>query len=81
MIRDWEAAIGLSNAMEIRQFAIMVKKPGISIYQCVQGFRMLQLLKHLGIGKNSELDNLDYDDAKEISTFIQVVHRIVKSNV
>ncbi len=77
-IRDWETSIGLSHALDIRDFAVMVKKSGMSIEQCVQGFRMVQLLKNLGIWKINEVGGWDYDDAKEISSFIQVIHRNCK---
>lgn len=69
-IGDWETAIGLSNALYIRDFAVMVKKSGMSMEPCVQGFRMVQLLKNLGIGKNNEVGDWDYADAKETSSFI-----------
>lgn len=48
----------------------MVKKSGMSMEPCVQGFRMVQLLKNLGIGKNNEVGDWDYADAKETSSFI-----------
>jgi len=58
--------------MDIREFAVMVKKSGVSIDKCAKVFRMAQLLKYLGIRKNNKIGDWDYDDAKENSSFIQV---------
>ncbi|MBA3285532.1 MAG: hypothetical protein H0U27_10810 [Nitrosopumilus sp.] len=56
--------MGLSNAMDNREFAVMVKKSDVSIDKCAKGFRMAQLLKYPGIRKNNEIGDWDYDDAK-----------------
>ena len=64
--------------MDIRDFAVMVKKSRLSMEQCVHGFRMEQLMKNFGIGKNNEVGDWDYDDSKEISSFIIVIHRNCK---
>lgn len=53
--------------MDIREFAVMVKKSGVSIDKCAKVFRMAQLLKYLGIRKNNKIGDWDYDDAKENS--------------
>lgn len=42
-------------------FAVTVRKSGISIKQCAQGFGILQLLKIFGIGGDHE-DTKYYDD-------------------
>jgi hypothetical protein len=68
----------ITNAMDIKDIAVMVKKSGLPMEQCVHGFRMVQLLKNFGIGKNNEVGDWDYDDSTEISSFIIVIHRNCK---
>ncbi len=70
--------MGLSNAMDNREFAVMVKKSDVPIDKCAKGFRMAQLLKYPGIRKNNEIGDWDYDDAKYIPSFIQVIHHNCK---
>ena len=48
-INRWKEAIGVSDIDELREFSVAVKKSGISIRQCAQGFRMINILKNLGI--------------------------------
>jgi hypothetical protein len=45
----------------------LVKKSGVSVKQCAQGFRMLQLMKNYGIqveddshGESEEIESIDY---------------------
>ncbi len=40
---------------------LQIKKSGLTIGQCAQGYRMSQLMKRLGINDNDEdeMDNLD----------------------
>ena len=73
-IRDWKAGIGHSHAEEIRDFSVMVNKSGISIRQCVQGARMVNILKHLGIKDTDETGNGDCDDADEIISFLKIIY-------
>ena len=40
--------MGVSSADEITDFASRVKKSDITIEQCAQGFRMINILKSLG---------------------------------
>jgi hypothetical protein len=77
-IKEWKLAIGNSDATEIRDFSVMVKKSGISILQCVQGFRMVHLLKNLGIKDTDEAGNGDYDATEEVISFLNIVHNDCK---
>ena len=45
IINDWKRGIGISDIEEIRAFAITVKKSGMSMAQCVEGYRMFHLIK------------------------------------
>ncbi len=51
----------ISNIEEIRDFYIEVKRTGISIGRCIQGYRTFQMMKHLGI-----IDDDDDDDENKI---------------
>ena len=39
---EWKKKIGKPEAEQIREFVVLVKKSGLSIEQCVQGFRIAQ---------------------------------------
>ena len=48
----------------------------MSVNQCAQGFRMIQLLKSLGNGEGSDGDG---DAVNEITSFIETIHIHCKS--
>ena len=54
-IREWKRMIGIPEIEALRDVIITIKKSGLSIQQCAQGFRMAQLMKDLGI------DDEDWD--------------------
>ena len=54
IIQDWRSKIMGTNIEEIRTFTSEVRKSGITIEECAQGFRIVQLLKKFGI--NDEFD-------------------------
>jgi hypothetical protein len=43
--KEWENKLGTSAAYEIIEFATLIKRSGITIEQCAQGFRMINILK------------------------------------
>jgi hypothetical protein len=49
IIQDWKSNIMGINIEEIRAFTSEVRKSGITIEECAQGFRMVQLLKKFDI--------------------------------
>jgi hypothetical protein len=61
IIRDWKNSIGSYDIQEIRNFITSCTKSKITIEQCIQGFRMVNILKDFGIDKNS-FDNVDGGD-------------------
>jgi len=67
IIKDWKDGINMPNVEQVRDFSTEVKKAGMSIGQCAQGYRMFQLMKNLGIdvddddNENDE-NNLDKPD-------------------
>jgi hypothetical protein len=54
-IREWKRGIKVPEIEALRDFTITIKKSGLSIQQCAQGYRMAQLMKGLGI------DDEDWD--------------------
>ncbi len=79
LVDNWKNNIGLPNIDEIRDFVVMVRKSGISIKQCAQGFRMLQLMKNLGIGEDDDKAKYDDDANNEISYFLETLYKPCKS--
>ena len=79
LINDWKQKIGTSSIDEITDFATLVKKSDVSIEQYTQGFRMINILKKIGIGNmdiaGEDGEDGDEDDShankyKEFSSFI-----------
>ena len=60
IIKEWTNKIDIPNVEEVRNFSILVKKAGLSIGQCAQGYRMFQLMRNLGIND----DDIDNDENK-----------------
>jgi hypothetical protein len=60
ILNDWKRGIGIPDIDQLRAFAITVKKSGMSIAQCAQGYRTAQLMKCLGV------DDDDRDDSSSI---------------
>ena len=48
LITDWKNKIH-PDIDKIRDFTVLVRKSNMSIQQCAQGFRMINMLKNLGI--------------------------------
>jgi hypothetical protein len=82
LVKDWKDGIDIPNIEEVREFAIAVKKSGMSMGQCARGYRIAQLMKNLGIADDTG-DNEDEDgdssrtiDSKyiEFSSFVQDIY-------
>ncbi len=61
IIKDWKSKIDISDVEDLRNYAVEVRKSGISIVRCVQGYRMVKLMKNLGIVDGND-DNNNYID-------------------
>jgi hypothetical protein len=48
-IKEWKREIRVPEIEALREFTVTVKKSGLSIQQCAQGYRMSQLMEDLGI--------------------------------
>ncbi len=66
VINAWTDKIGIPDIYEIRDFSIMLRKSGITLKQCVQSFRFIQILSNFGI--TDELDSSYIPDISK-STF------------
>ncbi len=53
-IKEWKREIRVPEIEALRDFTITVKKSGLSMQQCAQGYRMAQLMKGLGIDDDAE---------------------------
>jgi len=49
IIRAWINRIRIPDIAELREFSIMVRKSGITVKQCAQSFRFIQILANFGI--------------------------------
>jgi hypothetical protein len=78
IIKDWKKRIGAPDIEEVRDFSITVRKYGMSVNQCAQGFRTLQLLKSLDIGDGNDRGDGD-DDTIEITSFIEAIRMHCKN--
>ncbi len=78
-IKNWKNKVGIPNVEEVRDFTVLVRKSGMSIKQCAQGFRILQLMKNLGIGEHGKDDQYEDDVTNEISSFLNIVHQRCKN--
>ncbi|MDQ6723299.1 MAG: hypothetical protein M3Z01_03430 [Thermoproteota archaeon] len=88
IIKVWKRGIGISGIEETRDFAIKVKKSGISVAQCAEGYRMYQIIKNLGVVDGDfygdittkedfgigGYSNRDRINPMEFSTFVQDIY-------
>ena len=79
IIQDWRSNIVGINIEEIRAFTSEVRKSGITIEECAQGFRIIQLLKKFDIndefdasviGEDEEYEDLNLDLDVDKSSFL-----------
>ncbi len=68
---EWKRRIGISDGEEIRDFAKTVKKSGLSVKQCADGFRTAQLMKKTGILSEDENDK---DNNEEFTSFVKEIY-------
>jgi hypothetical protein len=81
LINDWKKEIGIPYIDELREFSVTVRKSGISIGQCAQGFRMISILRNLGIQDGDDDDGIDNKyggNYKEFSSFIEDIYKNCK---
>lgn len=83
LITNWKQRTTLQDINEIREFIVLVRKSNMSIQQCVQEFRLANILKNLGIEDDNDNSVYAQDDNKknnnnsqynEFSAFIQDIY-------
>ena len=85
LITDWKQKITLQNVDEIRSFVVLANKSNITVEQCAQGFRLVNILKNFGIGEEESDNSSIYEEGNdkknkrnsrynEFSTFIQDIY-------
>jgi hypothetical protein len=79
-INEWKGRIDAPDIEELRQFAMVVRKSGMTMKQLAKGFRTLQLLKALGITDESEDIDID-SDLNSLTFFINEIYKNVKNMV
>jgi hypothetical protein len=84
VIKGWKDKIDSADYDEIATFAKQLNKSNITIEQCAQGFRMINILNSFGIGidddedvedkDNHSKDNVNYiNHYKDFSWFIEEI--------
>ena len=66
IIQDWRSNIVGTNIEEIRAFTSEVRKSGITIEECAQGFRIVQLLKKFNINDEFDVSVNEEDEYEDL---------------
>lgn len=61
IVQDWNSRVSSLDIDDIRIFLSNIRKSGITIEQCVQGYRTAQILKQFGV-EDDELEKWAYKD-------------------
>jgi len=70
ILRDFKKNVGESSVDETIEFARMVRKSGITMDQCLEGYRMYMLMDKLGFNP----DNDSNDKNKEFQDFVNKIY-------
>jgi hypothetical protein len=68
---EWKRRIGKPEAEEIRELVSLVRKSGLSVKQCADGYRTMQLMKISGIIDDNDNDK---DNSEEFVAFVKDVY-------
>jgi hypothetical protein len=68
-ITKWKEKTVNPDIENLREFAILVRKSGITVGECAEGFRKAKMLKLLGVG-----------DDEKFSSFIRDIYLICTNN-
>ena len=66
LIKNWKERLEGSDIDKIREFSNLVKSSKVSIEQCAQGFRIINILKSFGI------ENLDISDKMMVMVMMSI---------
>lgn len=80
IIEQWQNRIGLFDANNLRELGLALKKAGISPIQCVEGLRITNIIKQLGIDGDHLFDFVKklYNESKEQRLLPADLTRLVK---
>jgi hypothetical protein len=80
IIEQWQNRIGVFDANNLRELGLALKKAGLSPIQCVDGLRITNIIKQLGIDEEHLYDFLNklYNESKEQRLLPGDVARLVK---
>lgn len=70
IIRDWRHELGYPTADALRQLAIDLKRLGISTVDCAIGFRIVNIIKRLGL--------VEADEEKRLESFVSDIYNKCK---
>jgi hypothetical protein len=74
-VNEWKRKIEAPDIEELRRFAVNIRKSGMTIKQCIKGFRFLQLLKGLEIAiENDDIDS----DLDSLTFFVNEIYKKCK---
>jgi transposase-like protein len=59
IVQDWNSKVSFLDVEDIRIFLSHLRKSGITIEECVQGYRTIQILKQFGVEDDDELEEWD----------------------
>src|SRR5215208_8408063 len=80
IIEQWQNRIGVFDANNLRELGLALKKAGISPVECVDGLRITNIIKQLGIDEKHLFDFLKklYKGSKEQRLLPTDLVRLVK---
>jgi len=79
IIEQWQNRIGVFDANNLRELGLALKKAGISPVQCVDGLRITNIIKQLGIDEEHLSDFFKlYNESKEQRLLPGGLARLVK---
>ena len=78
--QEWQNRIGVFEANNLRELGLALKKAGITPVQCVEGLRITNIIKQLGIDDDHLFDFLKklYNESKEQRLLPADIIRLVK---
>src|SRR5215212_168848 len=80
IIKEWQNRIGVFEANSLRKLGLALKKAGITPVQCVDGLRITNIIRQLGIDDDHLIDFLKklYNESKEQRLLPADIIRLVK---
>jgi hypothetical protein len=77
IVEAWKKSVGIPNVDELRHFVVLVRKSGKSIRDCVQGFRIAQTMKRMGISIDG--DGGGQNNYSDFCSFVEELYLACKN--